>query len=118
MSEFPDGIQLGNLLLSLMLILGLIFASVWALKRLTLFTQPAGGKLKVLASLSLGARERAILVQAGDQQLLLGVAPGRVATLHVFEEPMELEPAKGQSQTVFAQQLAKFFPSNSAPGQK
>ena len=30
----------------------------------------------------------AVLVQVGKQQLLLGVAPGRVNTLHVLDEPV------------------------------
>jgi flagellar protein FliO/FliZ len=31
---------------------------------------------------------RAVLIQLGNQQLLLGVAPGQVRTLHVLAEPV------------------------------
>jgi flagellar protein FliO/FliZ len=47
----------------------------------------SGAVLEVLGQLSLGARERAVLVRVGQRQLLIGVAPGNVRTLHVFEEP-------------------------------
>ena len=41
----------------------------------------------VLSSVSVGQRERAVLVQVGEQQMLLGVGPGNVRTLHVFDKP-------------------------------
>jgi len=53
------------------------------------------GQLRLLGGLSVGNRERVVLVQVGERQLLLGVAPGRVQTLHVLEE--NLEPARGDA---------------------
>jgi flagellar protein FliO/FliZ len=44
----------------------------------------------VLADLPLGQKERAVLIRVGTKQILLGVAPGRVSTLHVLSEPVEL----------------------------
>jgi len=52
------------------------------------------GQLRLLGGLSVGNRERVVLVQVGERQLLLGVAPGRVQTLHVLEE--NLAPARGE----------------------
>jgi flagellar protein FliO/FliZ len=49
----------------------------------------------VLAELPLGQKERAVLVRCGATQLLLGVAPGRVSTLHVLAEPIETESTAG-----------------------
>ncbi|EQD42713.1 Flagellar biosynthesis protein, FliO, partial [mine drainage metagenome] len=45
---------------------------------------PRPGALEILASMPLGAKERAVLVKVGDAQILLGVAPGQVNTLHVL----------------------------------
>ena len=39
--------------------------------------------------MSMGARERIVLVQVGTKQLLLGIAPGQISTLHVLNEPLE-----------------------------
>jgi flagellar protein FliO/FliZ len=36
-----------------------------------------------------GSRERVILLRAGDKHLLIGVAPGRVQTLHVFDQALQ-----------------------------
>lgn len=73
-----------QMLLGLLVVLGLLAAAVWLLRRY-MPLQRGEGALKVVAGLTLGARERLVLVEADGARLLLGVAPGRVQTLHVFE---------------------------------
>ena len=36
----------------------------------------------------MGPRERVVLLQVGDTQLLLGVTPGRIQSLHVLDQPV------------------------------
>jgi len=48
----------------------------------------AGGNLRCIESIAVGMKERVVLVQAGEKQMLLGVAPGNVRTLHVFDQPL------------------------------
>ncbi len=74
--------------LGLIVVLSAVVALVWVLRRFNRFQSSVGGTLKTLGGLSLGGRERIILVQVGDTQLLLGVAPGRIQTLHVLDEPL------------------------------
>jgi len=51
------------------------------------------------------------LLQVGEQQLLLGVAPGRVQTLHVLEQPLEqpttARGAKRSTDGAFADRLRR-----------
>ncbi len=82
----------GNLLqmiLGLIAVLVLIVGLAWIMRRVGGVTGTAAGSLRVLGGLSMGTRERVVLVQVGDTQLLLGVAPGRVQTLHVLEHPIQ-----------------------------
>jgi flagellar protein FliO/FliZ len=51
----------------------------------------AAGALRVVASLPIGQRERAVVIQVGERQLLLGVAPGRVALLHELDTLLPVE---------------------------
>lgn len=76
-----------QMLAGLILVIALIFFLAWALKR---FTGLPGqhNSMRVVASLSLSARERLVLVQAGERQLLLGVAPGRVNLIEKYEQPL------------------------------
>lgn len=77
-----------QLLFGLIVVLIAIGVTAFLLRRLGRLPQ-GPGNMRVIAGLSLGARERAVLVQVGDKQLLLGVAPGRVQTLHVLDRPLE-----------------------------
>jgi len=45
-------------------------------------------KFKVLTSLALSQRERLVLVQIGDKQVVLGVAPGHVSQVMELDQPL------------------------------
>ena len=108
----PDPISmtsLWQLTLGMLLVLALIAASAWLLKRTGRFQIGAGGGLRILGGLSMGARERVVLLQVGDTQLLVGVAPGRVQTLHVLEHPLPVAAGAGASGAGFAEQLGRLI---------
>lgn len=85
------GAKLGQVMLGLLGILVLILVFAW-LARVVFRIQPASnGSLRIIAGLSMGAREKIVLLQVGGQQLVLGVAPGRITTLHVLDEPLPVE---------------------------
>lgn len=89
----PQSPGLGGAFLALLLVLGLIVGLGWLLKRLpgSGFRQAEG--LRVVASINLGAKERAAVVQVGGEQLLLGIGAGGVRTLHVLPQPLPEAPA-------------------------
>ncbi|MBU0752763.1 MAG: flagellar biosynthetic protein FliO [Gammaproteobacteria bacterium] len=70
-----------QLILSLLLVLGLLWGSLWLLKRLSAPRGVAGGLMKVVAATAVGTRERVVVVEVGSTWLVLGVAPGRVSAL-------------------------------------
>jgi flagellar protein FliO/FliZ len=80
----------GQVLLALLVVLAAVFAVAWVMRRMRGFGSRVGGAIDVLAEVPLGQKERAILLQVGPTQILLGVAPGRVNTLHVLAEPLDL----------------------------
>ena len=89
----PSGIaSLGQVTLALGLVLALIFVAAWLMRRLKGFGKTATGALDIIAELPLSQKERAVLIRVGTQQVLIGVAPGRVSTLHVLTEPVNLTP--------------------------
>ena len=87
--EVPGADYLVQLLLSLLLVVGLILAVAWLARRLSRAQANRAGHMRLVGGLSLGTRERVMLIEAGGTHILLGVAPGRVQTLHVFAEPLE-----------------------------
>ncbi|HHH36382.1 MAG TPA: flagellar biosynthetic protein FliO [Gammaproteobacteria bacterium] len=101
-SEPASVAQLLQVLTSLVLVVGLIFGAAWLFRRYGRFHGMASEQVQVLAGVSVGQREKVIVLQAGDTQMLLGVAPGRVQTLHVFDRPViETEKAAGKARPGF-----------------
>jgi flagellar protein FliO/FliZ len=74
-----------NWLLGLVFVLGLFFACIWFMRKMGALPVNSREKMKVVAGLSLGGREKLILVQIGEKQMVLGVSPGSVNNLLVLE---------------------------------
>ena len=92
----PSAGGLAQVTFALLIVLVAIFAVAWVARRMRGFNNRVGGAIDVLADVPLGQKERAVLLKVGSKQILLGVAPGRVNTLHVLEEPLELsKPSSG-----------------------
>lgn len=82
-----------SMILSLLMVLGVIIISALVLKRFNL-TQQNSNQLKVVASLSLGAKERVVVVQIGEQQLVLGVCPQQISLLKNLETPIDIQAGR------------------------
>ena len=91
----PSSPGLAGAFFALLLVLGLILGLAWMLRRLPgAGFRPADG-LRVVASLQLGAKERAVVVEVGGQQLLLGVTAAGISRLHELPQPLPpAEPPK------------------------
>ena len=101
------GGQMVQLLLGLLLVIGLIFLLAWLARRLQQ-QLPAGSSndtIQLLATRPLGPRERLLLVQVGKEQVLLGLTPGSIETLHVMQEPVEVQARESQAAGEFARRL-------------
>jgi flagellar protein FliO/FliZ len=87
----PTGLGgLGEVAFALIIVLAAIFVLAWLLRRMRIVGNRVGGAIDVLANVQLGQKERAVLLKVGTTQILLGVAPGQVSTLHVLTEPLDL----------------------------
>ena len=70
-----------QLLSGLGLVLLSIAALAWLLKRINRLPNRDLKNLELIASLSVGQRERVVIVRAGTTELVLGVAPGSISKL-------------------------------------
>ena len=70
---------------------------------------PGNGQvIEMIGSRALGPRDRLVLVQVGEEQILLGITPGRITPLHVLKTPVSVD--QGQSATPeFAQRLMELL---------
>ncbi len=77
-----------TMILSLLLVLLVVIASAFILKK---FQGPTQGTsaLKVVTSLHLGTKEKIVVVQVGEKQLLLGVTSSQITVLETLEQPFD-----------------------------
>lgn len=90
----------------LFVVVALIFGMAWFMKRLGSINGMATGNLKVLGGISVGQRERVVLIQAGETQLLIGVAPGEIRTLHVLDELITNQSTTADSSSTITSSFA------------
>jgi len=90
-------------MLGLLIVLGFLFVTAWVLRRGGLIT---GGNsaIRILAQTQVGTRERLVLVQVGEQQLLVGVTAQQIQLLHTLAEPVVMPTSTSSNR--FAEQLA------------
>ena len=75
-------------LIAVLVLIFIVAALSKKMKVMSSFT--TGYQIKNLASLALTTREKVCLIEVGGKQVLIGIAPGRVNQLHVFEENIEI----------------------------
>ncbi len=78
----------------LAVVLALIFLCAWVARRLGLQKHNSGRLVKVIASTSIGQRERVVVVEIGGTWLALGVTPGQIQSLHTMPAQELAEDAK------------------------
>jgi flagellar protein FliO/FliZ len=77
-----------TMILSLLLVLLVVIASAFVLKKFQVTTQGTSA-LKVVTSVHLGTKEKLVVVQVGEKQLLLGVTPTQISLLDTLEQPID-----------------------------
>ena len=84
-----SGSYLMQLVLGLIVVVLCIIALAWFAKKMNNFQPLADDSLKMISTISMGTRERIVLLQVGEEQILIGVSPGRINKLHVLNKPIE-----------------------------
>jgi flagellar protein FliO/FliZ len=101
----PQSLDLLNWLLSSLLVIGLLLACAWLLKK-SRVGMVGGRMIQIISLIAVGRREKLMLVQVGGQQYLLGVTAQGITLLDKLEKP--LQAAGGaDAAPAFAAQLSR-----------
>lgn len=87
-TDLPGNL-IGRTSIALIAVIGVILVCAWALKRLGFQRDRASQSLPIVASRSLGQRERVVIVEVEDQWLVLGVTPQNITALHRRPAPAD-----------------------------
>ncbi|MBT9540503.1 flagellar biosynthetic protein FliO [Thiobacillus sp.] len=100
--------------IGLVAVLLLIFATAWAAKRLGVARGGSSNLLQVISSASVGARERVVVVEIGDNWLVVGVTPGSVNALMTLPKGEALPAATAAPHASFAANLKQLIEARRA----
>jgi flagellar protein FliO/FliZ len=102
-----------EMFLWLIVVIAFILGCAWAFRRLNGGMLAPSGVIKIRSMVAVGSREKIALVEVGDKQILLGVCPTQINTLHVFDEPVIHISGQGEKANLshlgFAAQLQSFL---------
>lgn len=111
-SEFNAAGELVRVVLSLLGIIGLILAAGWLTRRMQRRHGVAGRRIRCVETFAVGARERLLLLDADGKRLLIGMGPGGMRTLHVYDgapaEPASATPPATLPMPAFGELLARW----------
>lgn len=98
-----------RMVLGLALVLGVMVGIAWLMKRMTPGLKQQS-VVRIVGGVSVGSRERVVVVEVAGRWLVLGVAPGQVTSLADLEPGEEIPlagPATSQAATPFSAWLNK-----------
>jgi flagellar protein FliO/FliZ len=98
-----------SMIMSLLMVLVLIIVSAWVLKKFNVVNKSVSG-MKVITSLPLGHKEKLVVVQVANEQLLLGVSSQQINLIKTLDEPIELNKPVSQE---LGQTLNRLFTRSS-----
>lgn len=81
MTAGPAAGSLLQTIFALCLVLGLLAVLAWFMKRYGPKAQAGSAHVRLVGALNLGGRERIMVVEVGDQWIVVGASPGRVNAL-------------------------------------
>lgn len=72
--------------LALGLIVVLLLGTAWLARKVSGGKGFGQGGMKIVGGVALGPRERIVLLEVGDEWLVIGIVPGQIRTLHRLEK--------------------------------
>ncbi|EAR54365.1 flagellar protein FliO [Photobacterium sp. SKA34] len=107
--QAPD-LNIATTLASLLLVIAIIVFLAWLLKRMRVAGISGNDSgLKVITQLAVGQRERVVLLQLGEEQMLVGITQHNISLLSKLDKPLNMDESPSRD---FASQLSKLMKNN------
>ncbi len=87
-----------KVLLGLIVVLCALAGVLWLIKRTGLGPAHSGSAVKIVGGVSVGNRERVLLLEVADQWIVVGVAPGSVTALANMKRQEQVAQAAAHPQ--------------------
>lgn len=97
--------SLVQMFLALGAVIVLIVGLSVAVRKFNMFSVGASGHIRIVGGMALSNKDRLLLVQVGEEQLLISASPGRVTKIHEMNTPVQVETGNAQAGGNFASLL-------------
>lgn len=94
---------------SLIVVLAILVGLAWLLKRYGPKTITGSANVKLVGALSIGARERILVVEVGEQWIVVGASPGRMNALATMPRQEAEEDPPVAAQVLPSANFAEWF---------
>lgn len=108
-----QGSDLLGMVVSTIVVVAAIVLLGWVYSRSKFMKSGRSDIIDIVAMRALGPKERLLIVDVADQQILIGITASAVQTLHVFETPAVITTGGEKSRTNsdgFADKLRSLMP--------
>lgn len=92
LKNFSSGINASEMMrlsLSLILVLAIIVVFSWAIKKLNHFSSKSNHHIKLITGMNIGLKEKIIVLEVANQQMVIGVTPHSINYLTKIDEKIE-----------------------------
>jgi len=93
---------------SFIAVVAFILLLAWLMKKTGRFGTTNNANIEIISSLSLGIREKIVLVKVNDVNIVVGVSPGQIRTLHVLTGTLQ-DAAINNDNDGFGRLIGKFL---------
>jgi len=76
---------------ALLVVVLIIVGLSYVLRKLNMVQGNVTGAMKIIGGLALNSKDRLLLVQIGEEQILISASPGRISKVHQLSKPLELK---------------------------
>lgn len=92
-------------IIGMIVVIGIIVALAWLVRRMGRMNGLLSGEIKIVSSLSLGTREKLVLVQVGEEQFLLGATAQQINRIARVKLPITAGATSAPAERITFQQL-------------
>jgi flagellar protein FliO/FliZ len=99
-----------QVLVVLFLVLGLMVAAAWLLKKFNATGVASGSTIKIISGVAVGNRERIMVIEVADQWIVIGVTTSNINLLSTMPKQINTSPIEEQGVSGnFASRLKQFI---------
>jgi len=102
----PSYLDISTTLGSLVLVIGIILLLAWLLKHMQAPIMREQNGLRIVSQLTVGTKERIVVVQVGEEQFLVGITSQSIQTLAKLDKPLKEEASVNNA---FATQFSRLI---------